>query len=53
LIALIAFHQQRSKQKIVAKPAAAVKEEKHKNKPSVDFMCKNYIYLQFFVLDAS
>ncbi len=42
------FHQQLTKQLIVAKSAAAVKEEKHKQKLFVNFRYKNNIFLQYF-----
>ncbi len=47
------FPQQGNGQLIVVKSATAVKEEKHRNKQSVDFMYKNYTYLQFFAFDTS
>jgi hypothetical protein len=39
------FHQQLTKQLIVAKSAAAVKEEKYTKKLFVNFMYKNNIFL--------
>jgi hypothetical protein len=40
LVTKKAFPQEGNEQLIVAKSAAAVKDEKHRNKQSVDFMCK-------------
>jgi hypothetical protein len=39
------FHQQLVKQLIVAKPSAVVKEAKHLNKPSINFVSKNSIFI--------
>ncbi len=43
-----AFPQRLAKQLMIAKSAATVKEEKHKNKLSVNFRYKNNFCLKYF-----
>jgi hypothetical protein len=47
------FHKQRTKQLIVPKSAAAVKEEKHKNEVGGSFRYKSNCFLNIFALDLS
>jgi hypothetical protein len=47
------FHQQLTKQLIVAKSAAAVKEEKHKKKLFVNLRNKNKVFFNIFALNTS